>query len=325
MPNSIKYSTGATPTGCLRKGNMLIGNGTADYGTSFWTGITPSAGGYTIYQNKAANGPSIYCPASDAQLITMTNTQVAGSVASPATYTTAAQCMAYYAGQSDKIIVNRDYEGIAVPDMLVNLDAGFTASYPISGTTIYDLSGNAYDGVLTNGPTFTAGNGGYLTFNPASDQYINVNSASSILSTTAYTKIIWFYPTNFVSYNNNLISGGNTGQHAFWLFNSNKLNAGHNGAWNTVVGATALSLNTWYCGAVTFSTSTGWVIYLNGSQDGTSADKTTFTGTGDIQIARYQGGNNFAGRVAIAQIYNRALTSAEILQNFNAQKARFGL
>lgn len=73
MPNVIKYTTGATETGCLRKGNMLIGNNTADYGATFWNGINPPVGGYTIYLNKASGGPSIYCPTNDTQLIDIAN------------------------------------------------------------------------------------------------------------------------------------------------------------------------------------------------------------------------------------------------------------
>ena len=144
------------------------------------------------------------------------------------------------------------------------------------------------------------------------------------MSNVNYTKIAWFYVTNFGTANN-IISGGNTGLHAFWLFSSNKLNAGHNGFWNTVVSTTTLSLNTWYCGAVTFNTTSGWKLYLNGTQEATSSSTTTFTGTGDIQIGRYQTGNNYTGRIAIAQVYNRVLSGAEILQNYNAQKSRFGL
>ena len=322
MPNVIKYSVGATPSGCLRRGDILIGNSTADYGSTFYSGITPSAGGYTIYQNKASGGPSIYTPSSDAALIATTNTQVAGSVGSPASYTTAAQCLNYFAGQSDKICVNRDYEGI-VTDLLVNVDAGFTPSYPQTGTLWYDLSGNGYNGSLTNGPTFNSSNGGSIVFDGV-DDYVSIGSGTSILSNVNYTKIAWFYATSFVTANN-IISGGNTGLHAFWLFASNKLNAGHNGVWGTVTSTTTLLLNTWYCGAVTFNTTNGWKLYLNGSQEATSADTTTFTGTGDIQLGRYQTGNNYTGRIAIAQVYNRVLSAAEILQNFNAQKGRFGL
>ena len=102
MPNVIKYSTGTTPISCLRKGNMLVGNGTGDYGATFWNGITPPAGGYTIYLNKASGGPSIYCPTNNAELIFITN-QIAGT-----NYVTSAQCLDYFANQTDKIIVNKN-------------------------------------------------------------------------------------------------------------------------------------------------------------------------------------------------------------------------
>ena len=60
MPNGIQHTTGSTPTGCLRKGNILIANNLIDYGTSFFSGITPPSGGYSLYLNKASGGPSIY-------------------------------------------------------------------------------------------------------------------------------------------------------------------------------------------------------------------------------------------------------------------------
>lgn len=327
MLNPVKYST-TTPSGSLRKGNMAVGvDPSVALGptstTGFYAGIVPPNGGYTIYQNKVAQGPSIYTVDNDSQLITYTNTQVAGTVGSPTNYTTAAQCLNYYSSQTDKICTNFNYEGIVTSGSLVFIDAGYTVSYPKSGTTIYDLSGNTYNGALTGGPTFNSANSGSIVFDGA-DDYIDINSGASLLSNVNYTKIAWFYVTNFGT-SNNIISGGNTGQHAFWLFASNKLNAGHNGNWSTVVSTTTLSLNTWYCGAVTFSTTSGWKLYLNGVQESTSASTTTFTGTGDIQIARYQTGNNYTGRIAIAQVYNRVLSASEILTNYNAQKSRFGL
>lgn len=317
MPNVFKYTTGATPTNTLKKGNFYIGNNVADYGSTFYTGISPASGGYTIYQNKIDNGPSIYVAANDTELISFTN-HIAG-----ASYTTTTECFNYFAGQSDKMVVQRDYEGIVSNGLMLNLDAGYLPSYPQNGTSWYDISLSGNNSVLTNGPTFNTSNGGSIVFD-GSDDYVNVNSGASLLSSVNYTKIAWFYVTNFGTANN-IISGGNTGLHAFWLFASNKLNAGHNGFWNTVVSTTTLSLNTWYCGAVTFNTTSGWKLYLNGTQEATSSSTTTFTGTGDIQIGRYQTGNNYTGRIAIAQVYNRVLSGAEILQNYNAQKSRFGL
>jgi hypothetical protein len=207
--------------------------------------------------------------------------------------------------------------------LVLHLDAANTRSYPGSGNTVYDLSGFGNTSALTNGPTYNSSNLGAFVLDGSND-YILVNSQANILSKTAYTKIAFIYISNFSTVNN-IISGGFSGQHAFWMFGTDKLNAGHNGAWNTVVGATSLSLNTWYFAAVTYSDSTGWKLYLNGREDGTSASTTTFTGNQEISIGSYSTSNNFTGRIASVQVYNRALTSQEIVQNYNATKKRYGL
>ena len=204
------------------------------------------------------------------------------------------------------------------------VDAADKNSYPGSGTTWTDISGNGNVGTLTNGPTFNSSNNGSVVFDGIDDCVV-VNSNASILSTTAYTKIAWFYPSSF-STNNNIISGGNSGQHAFWLGATSYLRAGHNGDWSTVVATTSLSLNTWYCGAVTFNTTTGWILYLNGVSENTSVSTTTFVGNGEILLAAYStGGNVFTGRIAHVSVYNKVLSPTEILQNYNATKSRFGL
>jgi hypothetical protein len=205
--------------------------------------------------------------------------------------------------------------------LVLHLDAANTRSYPGSGNTVYDLSGFGNTSALTNGPTYNSSNLGAFVLDGSND-YILVNSQANILSKTAYTKIAFIYISNFSTVNN-IISGGFSGQHAFWMFGTDKLNAGHNGTWNTVVGATTLSLNTWYFAAVTYSNSTGWKLYLNGREDGTSADTTTFTGNQEISIGSYSTANNFTGRIASVQVYNKALTATEILQNYHATKGRY--
>ena len=74
MPNSIQHAEG-TIANALRVGDMHIGAG-GDKGptssTGFFNGINPPSGGYTVYVNKSGDeGPSIMCPANDADLITM--------------------------------------------------------------------------------------------------------------------------------------------------------------------------------------------------------------------------------------------------------------
>jgi hypothetical protein len=215
-----------------------------------------------------------------------------------------------------------DIGPIETTDLLVlHLDAANTRSYPGSGNTVYDLSGSGNTSALTNGPTYLSSNLGAFVLDGSND-YILVNSQANILSKTAYTKIAFIYISNFSTVNN-IISGGFSGQHAFWMFGTDKLNAGHNGSWNTVVGATSISLNTWYFAAVTYSDSTGWKLYLNGREDGTSASTTTFTGNQEIVIGAYSSSNNFTGRISNIQVYNRALTATEILQNYHAAKGRY--
>ena len=205
--------------------------------------------------------------------------------------------------------------------LVLHLDAGNIRSYAGTGNTAYDLSGLGNTSALTNGPTYLSSNLGTFVLDGTND-YILVNSQANILSKTAYTKIAYIYISNF-STANNIISGGFSGQHAFWMSSTDKLHAGHNGAWNTVVGATSLSLNTWYFAAVTYSDSTGWKLYLNGREDGTSATTTTFTGNQEIVIGAYSSGNNFTGRISNIQVYNRALTATEIFQNYHATKGRY--
>ena len=209
---------------------------------------------------------------------------------------------------------------IITDGLVLALDAGNIKSYQSGSTTWYDKSGNNNNGTLVNGPTFNSGSGGSIVFDGVDDCVV-VNSNANILSKTSYTKISWFYITSYLY---NIISGGNSGQHAFWLAGGNKLNAGHNGSWSTVVSTTALSLNTWYFGAVTFNTTNGWKLYVNGIQESTSASTTTYTGNDEILIGAFGTGTNvFAGRIAVAQVYNKVLTDQDILQNYNATKGRF--
>jgi hypothetical protein len=211
---------------------------------------------------------------------------------------------------------------IVTDGLVLALDAGNTKSYTSGSTTWFDKSGNTNNGTLTNGPTFSSANGGSIVFDGV-DDCIVVNSNANILSKTSYTKISWFYITSYLY---NIISGGNSGQHAFWLAGTNKLHAGHNGQWSTVVSTTSLSLNTWYFGAVTFNTSTGWVLYVNGTQESTSSSTATYIGDDEILIGAYGTGSNvFAGRIAVAQVYNRVLSASEIQQNFNATRGRYGI
>jgi len=330
MPNGIKYSTGATEAGCLRKGNMLISNNTADTGNAFYTGINPPAGGYTIYLNKASGGPSIYCPANDTQLISITN-QIAG-----ANYTTAAQCLAYFATQTDKIVVNFNYEGIVTNGLVLNVDAGFDPSYPTTGTTWYDLSGNSNNGTLTNGPTFNSTNSGSIVFDGV-DDYVQVTSPFGNIdwSTRAWSFSSWMKLdtlgdkclVNLNSSNSSHYIVTNvfyTDQKSYWYFIKNSTAVQTNFTQTT----SEFPTNQIFHFTMTYNgngLSSGNIkFYKNGNLlttiEGGSAGLGNLTG---LQI----GGTYYPldGNVYSFQMYNRVLSQSEITQNYNAQKGRFGL
>ena len=203
--------------------------------------------------------------------------------------------------------------------LITYLDAGVNSSYPGTGTTWTDLSPAANNFTLTASPPWTsAGSTSYFTM---SGGYA---VSSAILPAAAYTKIAVFYVTG--NYNN-IISGGVTStDHAFWGNNGQFLQAGHNSAWSTVVSPVTTPLNQWVYGAVSFNTSTGWRLYLNQNTPVTNASTTTFTPTPAVcEVGAYQNGNFLNGRAAVAMIYNRVLSDAEITQNYNYFKSRFSI
>ena len=207
--------------------------------------------------------------------------------------------------------------------LVLALDAASPRSYSGSGNTWYDLSGNDNSTTLYNSPTYTNNNVHTFNFDETND-YAKVNN-TGILPTTAYTKIAAFRPESSTA---NIISGGTSdGQHAFWMGGtSTTLQSGHNGSWSTVSYSPGSMLNQWWIGAVTFNTTSGWVLYLNGQQVDTDSNTSTFTGGNTVRIGAYIDTSNlFDGDIAIAMIYNRVITSTEVLQNYNALKGRFGL
>ena len=66
--------------------------------------------------------------------------------------------------------------------------------------------------------------------------------------------------------------------------------------------------------------------YINGSLASTGTDNTTWISAGNQgqRICRYSS-SPAEGLVGPIQIYNRGLNASEVSQNFNAQRARFGV
>jgi len=330
MPNAIKYSTSAQ-TLALKKGNYWIGTGDVGKGptstTDYYNGITPPSGGYTIYLNKASGGPSIYTAANDSQLISLSNT-IAGQ-----TFATAAAALAWFATQTDKMVFNSDYPSIVTNGLAMHLDAGFTPSYPTTGTAWYDLGGNGFNGTLTNGPTFNSANGGSIVFDGADD--IVAGGDTSAVNNYC-TVAVWFIATGPPSNND---SGGAMlfGQSSDYYHGITILNSWLNQSivFSTITNDALITSNnavinnTINYAVGTYDGSTQ-KIYINGSLN-TQREYTLAPIIGTPREYKVGGWNYniyyrlLNGKIFNVSLYNRALTAQEVLQNYNAQKSRFGL
>ena len=212
---------------------------------------------------------------------------------------------------------------IVTTNLTLQLDANNASSYPGSGTTWFDIAGTAQNITLVNSPTYTSASPSYFTFN-GSTQY--GSGTGTVLSSTTYTKSVWFYLNAYVD--NNIVSSA-TGGHYMFFQGGNRMYNGHSnwaGFPSNYPSTATFSLNTWYNAALTFNTTDGMKLYINGNLDSSyTTIKTAFTGDGSVNIANYGGSNLLNGRIARVYCYDRSLTAAEVLQNYNATKTVFGL
>jgi len=203
--------------------------------------------------------------------------------------------------------------------LILDVDAAVPRSYSGSGLTANGLVGGI-GGTLVNGVGFGTTNNGFFTFD-GSDDYINFGN-SSTLQQSSGTLSVWAKASSpGGSYRGIIAKQGSyglfyvTGQ--LWIYD-----------WGANLGrSTGIDIadNTWKNLVLTYQSgvSNGTFIYLNG----VSVLTTTIT----IQS---QGANLFGGAEANASqfaacqissfnMYNRALTAQEVLQNYNATKGRY--
>ncbi len=218
--------------------------------------------------------------------------------------------------------------------LVLALDAGDKNSYPGSGTTWTDII-NYNIGTLTNGPTFNNENGGSIVFDGTND-YVTIPYSTTLNTPNSATYEIWVYVTaagEFLSRGTS-DSGATPDNPRFYVGSGGTVyfDWSIQGADTYVDTSTTISFNRWNQIIGVAIPSTQLRVYFNGGVQasyGTVAQTlpATIPNTSDPLII---GGVNwipryFAGRIASVKLYNRALSTDEMLQNYNAQKTRFGL
>jgi len=221
--------------------------------------------------------------------------------------------------------------------LVLYLDAGNIKSYPGSGTTWFDKSGRGNNGTLINGPTFDTGSLGSVVFDGVDDRGSFSNYYPTF--TNDFTINIWFNLSRYLDYQN-VISSANDGNatQGFWLeFGSARGFTMYNTATTLVVddnlvSLTSLSTNVWHNVCITrLGTDTNNVkLYVDNILCGErSYNSTVGHVSQNLEIARYAKNSEdlrFQGKISTIQIYNGVgFTPAQVLQNYNATKGRFGL
>jgi len=223
--------------------------------------------------------------------------------------------------------------GISGPKIItsgcvLSLDAADKLSYKGSGTTWTDLSGNNNTGTLTNGPTFSAGNMGTIVFDGV-DDYVNCGNNSSINLTSYITLSTWTKKA-YGSSASVAIDKGRDNYGAWSLLfdvvaNKVEFHCRISGTNSSVVSNTSYGNNIWTNITAVF-TGTNLLIYINGKLDNTTTISGTIgTNAIDFSIGKANDGFNWSGQVANVLMYNTALSTTDVLQNYNAVKSRFGL
>ena len=228
---------------------------------------------------------------------------------------------------------------VSTNGLTFRVDASNSSSYSGSGTAWNDLSGNNHHATLVNGPTYTTDDQGAIVFDGVND-YVNVSDTSVLPSgTNSFTYTIWVYidtvSGNFGGTKKGavLLSGNTVGTVEIGLFTVNnfagppaEFRMSRYGGGNTGECAATVSMNTsaWYNLTLVKDGASSQVIYQDGVQIGTGNHSNSFQGGYASVIAAAPSQSSYSGhldgRIAEVAMYNRALSSAEVMEFYLATK-----
>ncbi len=221
--------------------------------------------------------------------------------------------------------------------LVLALDAANPKSYPGSGTTWTDLSGNGNNGTLVNGVGYNSGNLGSLVFDGVNDR---VDISPNNFNLSQFSVNMWFKTNNITTDYLRLIHKADTTSSTKGFVIASSQTDGKlvfvyqpNYTTGEVLkrSTNLITTSTWYNITMTYNSTSGIKIYFNGAEDAgetsTPPDVGWTSNTGNLFSvgSRAGGTQQYNGNIAQASIYNRALTAQEIQQNFNATRSRFSI
>ena len=239
---------------------------------------------------------------------------------------------------------NLIFDNIVRNGLVLYMDAGNKKSYGVTNSNINDLSVYSNNGVLTNGPTWNSLNKGSIVFDGTDDFILGPSSNSLNFGTENFTINVWFRTTTVAR--RTILSrfdfnGLGTIERGYYIdvqsngrlraaFETSGLN------YRLADSTTAVNTNRYFFASFVRSNATTANMYVNGVLEGTNTFTLGTTANVDAVTAPFSIGrradyqtpatqNFYIGNIAVVQMYNRALSQTEILQNFIAQRPRFNL
>lgn len=208
---------------------------------------------------------------------------------------------------------------IVTDNLVLWLDAANRRSYPGSGTTWTDMSGNGNNGTLTNGPTFSSANNGSIVFDGVNDYILLPNG---LLSGTGNFTVNQFIKSNgsivgttFANFSTgNLQVFFGTSYIGMWLDNNSTYlsNPASQHTTNPVMITASRNGTTTY-------------FYINAVLQKTGNSSSTIgTSSSEFRLGTITSTiEAFNGAIYTTQVYNRALSALEVQQNYDALKSRY--
>jgi len=221
--------------------------------------------------------------------------------------------------------------GVITNGLVLYVDASNPASYPGTGTTWFDLSPNGYNATLSGNATYNSGNGGFISLQ-SNTGFINFGSGSAGSNTSSYTWGAWVKFTD-VSSTNIFMARGNDSSSG-WNLAAVMLTTGFNASMVTTVPftsqinsvySTTPVANTWYYYTAVFDAGVSLKVYINGVLRATQNSSSTNLRNSGEGWSSTLGTTYYNADYGSMIAYNTALTDAEVLQNYDATKERFGI
>jgi hypothetical protein len=219
-------------------------------------------------------------------------------------------------------------------------DFGIADSYPGSGTSITDFTGNGNTATLAD-QTYTTTYGGVIQNSSAGS-----GAFGSVIPLSNFSKLVgtcefWARPTVwqdstglFVNRDTDTVNSGNwwwlgpygAGSTLYFRLGNSAGCCGNDnsiGSWSSVH-----AINTWGLYTVTWNSGVNSSIYFNGTLRQTvsitAIPNANDTATGRLGLGHTNTNSRWLGQIAVFKHYNRVLSAAEILQNYQADRTRFG-